>query len=398
MTVTLTPPTAPAAGDRIQALDVLRGFALLGMIVVHFHQRVHTGASGFEGLIGWIVWIGIEGKSWGTFAFLFGVGFAVLLRRLEARGVRFGAFYLRRLFVLALFGIVAEAAFGFQVLLEYAIWGVPLVLLYRLPTSWLLLLAAIAAMANPVITAGAALHWWPPVASGMGADDAQIWGAVQAASREASFGSLLAARLDLMRVKYFGLPALVPGATFVLFLLGLLALRHGLVDDPRRHVRPLACWMAFGFVSWAIHWAVLYQVPDERLAPIAWQARYGFGLLNQQWLCFTFIGTVLLLFAFRAEWRPRLDWVGTAGRMALTNYMLQVAVLDYLASGYGLSLRLRPVFGLIGAGALFGVEVVFSRWWLARYRFGPCEWVWRSLTYGRAQPMRRMVVAEAGGA
>src|SRR5687768_4535437 len=96
------------APPRIELLDVLRGFALFGMIVVHFHQRVHTEVTGPEDLIGWAVWVGLESKAWGTFAFLFGVGFAVLLRRAEVRGQPFAAFYLRRLAVLALFGVAAE--------------------------------------------------------------------------------------------------------------------------------------------------------------------------------------------------------------------------------------------------------------------------------------------------
>jgi uncharacterized protein len=79
--------------------------------------------------------------------------------------------------------------------------------------------------------------------------------------------------------------------------------------------------------------------------------------------------------------------------MALTNYMLQVVVLDYLVSGYGLRLRLRPALGMVCAALLFGVEVALSRWWLSRFRFGPLEWVWRSLTYGKPQPMRSLKVA-----
>jgi uncharacterized membrane protein YeiB len=60
---------APVGGaDRIHALDILRGFALWGMIVVHFHQRVNTEAAGLEGLIGWVTWVGIKAKSWATFA------------------------------------------------------------------------------------------------------------------------------------------------------------------------------------------------------------------------------------------------------------------------------------------------------------------------------------------
>jgi uncharacterized protein len=84
-----TSPASPApidAAERLHTLDILRGFALAGMILVHFHQRLEKPASGVEDLIGWFVWIFCENKAWGTFAFLFGVGFAVLLRRLEARG------------------------------------------------------------------------------------------------------------------------------------------------------------------------------------------------------------------------------------------------------------------------------------------------------------------------
>ena len=389
LTVSDTP--APIAGDdRIHALDILRGFALWGMIVVHFHQRVHTEAAGAEGLIGWAVWIGVEAKSWGTFAFLFGVGFAVLMRRLESRQAAIAAFYLRRLFVLALFGVVAEAVFGFHVLLDYALWGVPLLFLNRMRTRWLLLAAAVAACTYPVVSAGAALHWWSPLPA-RSENVATLWAAVQTASREGSFLQLLAARLEFMQVKYFALQALVPGVTLALFILGLLAVRSGVIDDPRRHVRLIAAWMAFGFVAWALHWAVLFQLPAGRFAPIDWQVRSGFGLVNEQWFCLTFIGGVILLLAFRPVWRSRLDWVGTAGRMALTNYMLQAATLDFIVSGYGLSLRLRPAVGMLAAAALFAGEMLVSRWWLARYRFGPCEWIWRSLTYGRAQPMRRPI-------
>ncbi len=102
---------------------------------------------------------------------------------------------------------------------------------------------------------------------------------------------------------------------------------------------------------------------------------------------------MVLLLARRPEWQARLAWVGLAGRMALTNYMLQAASLDVIISNYGLALRVRPALGVLAAAALFGAEALFSRWWLARYRFGPCEWVWRSLTYGRWQPMRRGTVA-----
>src|SRR5215467_11315966 len=84
---TATRRSAPVrTNERIQALDITRGFALFGMILVHFHQKMRIDVTGVEDLIPWGVWILVEQKAWGTFALLFGAGFAILLRRLEARG------------------------------------------------------------------------------------------------------------------------------------------------------------------------------------------------------------------------------------------------------------------------------------------------------------------------
>jgi uncharacterized protein len=393
MTQTVTDPTG--SQERIHTLDILRGFALFGMIVVHFHQRVNTQVTGWEDLIGWFVWVGVETKSWGTFAFLFGVGFAVLLRRMEARGGDFTAFYLRRLFILACFGVIAETMFGFKILLEYAVWGVPLLFIRRLSSRTLFALAVLAIVITPVIMYGAAVHWWPPMTSPLSATTIKsVNPAIEIANLNGSFFDLMVARARSMIVHYVHPAALLPNVNLALFILGMLALRHGLIDEPRKHVRAILGWMGYGFAVWAIYWLVMYR----RLSDIPWQFQHGFGLLNEQWLCFTFIGGIMLLIAYRPEWQRRLGWFGWAGRMALTNYMLQIAVLDYLVSGYGLSLHVRPILGMVGAVMLFGVEVLFSKAWLAHYRFGPLEWVWRSLTYGRAQPMRRTTNAQPAAA
>ena len=90
--------------ERIHTLDILRGLALLGMILVHFHQHMEIEASGAERLIGWVTWVRVETKAWGVFALLFGAGFAVLLRNLERRGRPVAAMYFRRLAALAAFG------------------------------------------------------------------------------------------------------------------------------------------------------------------------------------------------------------------------------------------------------------------------------------------------------
>lgn len=101
-------------------------------------------------------------------------------------------------------------------------------------------------------------------------------------------------------------------------------------------------------------------------------------------------GTGFALLYLRPEWRQRLNVLAPVGRMALTNYLLQTMICMTLF--YGIGFGIGPRFGLPGQlltfAALFGAQIWFSHWWLARYRFGPAEWAWRSLTYGHTPPMK----------
>jgi uncharacterized protein len=382
-------PAPVTSDDRLHTLDILRGLALFGMILVHFHQKMRIEVTGLEDLIGWGVWILVEQKAWGIFAFLFGVGFAVLLRRLEARNAPVVPIYLRRLAGLAVFGLIAQVGFGFHILLEYAAWGLVLLLIRRWSTPAVLATAVVAVSARPVTAAVTALYaWWTGTSAPAVSD--HLRQAAEAAAQNADYLTLLSARWALF---VGGLPRgwhdLLPDTNLALFCLGLLAVRHGILDQPLRHRRLIIGWMVFGAVSWAAHWLVLRNLPELPIPGATWPVSQGMGLLNEQWLCLTYIGAVVLLLAYRPAWTRRLRAIGAAGRMALTNYMLQVAVLDALASAYGMQLKLRPAAYVLAAVLLFSAEAAFSSAWLARYRFGPLEWLWRMITYARPQPLRR---------
>ena len=389
---TVAVASAPApidADERLHSLDILRGFALAGMILVHFHQRLERSVTGTEDLIGWGVWIFAEQKAWGTFAFLFGVGFAVLLRRLEARGASVVPIYLRRLAGLALFGIVAKVGLGFQILFDYACWGLVLLLVRRWSTRRLLGLAIVAACAKPIAAEAIALyHWWS--ATPLSAAGPNLWTAEHDAAQLHRYGALVAARWTIFVA---GLPhnwrGFVPDSNLTLFILGLLAVRHRVIDEPTRHARLIGSFMIFGVVSWALSWTVLRTLPEVPIAGADWPVKAGFGLIADQWLCFAYIGAVLLLVAFRPQWTERLRLFADAGRMGLTNYLLQALVFDVAGAGYGFALRLRPYAYLLAWPMLFYAQAAVSRAWLRRYRFGPAEWLWRCMTYARLQPLRR---------
>jgi uncharacterized protein len=181
----------------------------------------------------------------------------------------------------------------------------------------------------------------------------------------------------------------MPGATLALFIAGMLLVRHGVLEDPRAHPRVLGVMSVFGLVSW---------VADDWLLE-RWSLQPLAIVFHDQWLTFAYVAVALWMLA---RWRglvARLQLVANAGRMALTNYLLQIAALDVLFSGYAIGLgQVRPSIGLTAAIACFATEVFLSTQWLARFRLGPAEWLWRSTTYGRFEPMRtRKAPAEPAG-
>lgn len=375
------------ASERIHALDILRGLALLGMFVVHFHVR-STELGGVDEIVRTLIWRLVESKSHGTFALLFGAGFAIQLRRAEARGTPFVGIYLRRLAVLAVFGFAAHLFFGFNVLLGYAVWAVPLLLIRNWSTRALLATVVLSAMSvslySLATTSYQHLTGGPQAVAT--AEELQrtaatsVNGALRAAEAQDSFVTLLKARGRHM-VWFYAQPFFfMPGVTLALFISGLLLVRHRIFEQVRNHSRLLGGMAVFGVVSWLSHNWLLGFSP--------------LGLLRDQWLMFAYIPAILVLLDRRPALTSRLRSVANAGRMALTNYLLQIAALDLVFSGYALGLgHIRPVYGLLAALACFLAEVVFSTLWLNYFLFGPAEWLWRSITYGQLQPMRRRDVA-----
>ncbi|WP_425992970.1 DUF418 domain-containing protein [Brevundimonas sp. TWP2-3-2] len=89
--------------------------------------------------------------------------------------------------------------------------------------------------------------------------------------------------------------------------------------------------------------------------------------------------------------RRRLSSLGSVGQMALTNYLTQSLFFVFVLYGFGLGLLpwMWPTLALVFSVGVFALQVLFSRWWLARHRFGPAEWLWRWATYGVRPPLRR---------
>ena len=395
--------------DRIEVLDILRGIALLGMFFVHFNYYEATPAGAEPGRLAAFLeqFIGlfIEERFYSMFGMLFGVGFAVQLTRAEARGEPFVGRYLRRLAALAVFGFIAEGVFGFNVLLGYAMWGVPLLLVRKLPVKALLVLLVLCASSRQLYSVAkmAVVARQPDeIVELRAANRAQLTAfmatrdSIQKLEQSTNWGTVIAARVGFMPKFHYQWNRF-PNGSFILFLLGMIGWKLGLFTRPEARKRLIVGLMIFGAASSVLVYAFPLGGPPPQQPNPDWPLLStvvtmfrgtGFGLVHPGLLAFTYMGIVLLLVAHNRAWLQRLSGFGWAGKMALTNYMMQVILLDVGGSPYGFGLKLPALLVFPAAIALFVAQVYMSRWWLSRFRFGPLEWIWRSVTHWKVQPLR----------
>jgi uncharacterized protein len=403
-----------AAGERLVALDVVRGFALLGILLMNvefFLRPVQALVLGREQwpqavdrAAGWLVAAFVQGKFYILFALLFGMGFAIQLERWGRDGGPFAGRFLRRMAGLAAIGLLHATLIWYgDILFSYALIGVALLAFRRTPVrrlpAWGLALVVV-----PLLV-GTALRWQTgrsaerATGGGPAAQArAEYLAGVRAGAAEAErvYRSGTPAEIQVQRVEdarlQFGFfPFFAPGVLGI-FLLGAWFVRAGVVADPEAHAALLRRLTRTGLALGApLAVAAMHLGADAGQADVSPHALGGHVVMQAASLLLGlayFAG--LLRIARRPGWVSRLAPVAAAGRMALSNYLLQSILVTALAYGWGLGLygRVPRATQLLLALAVWGVNLAVSHWWLARFRFGPAEWLWRSITYGRLTPAR----------
>ena len=343
-----------------------------------------------------ILWLGY-GKFYSLFSLLFGIGFALQLESAARDGDQQLRRFRRRLLVLLAIGLV-HLTFIWEgdILALYALVGFALIPLRRLSQRGLIVMAAVMLLlpvveqALIVVSHGAldpgapllamGVRW--QVAMGFG-DNAEPYPVLKYA------GLVDALRFQLSGFWFRYADLLTTGRPFKvlgLFLIGLWVGRSGMLRDPEpwvpllRRVRLLG--FAVGLPS-ALAQAVLEVRPDPSDSPwkLLGSVAYALGVAP---LALAYASHLALLWR-RPVWRDRLVWAIPAGRMALTNYLMQTVIAITLFYGIGLGLmgQAGPVTWPIIAGVVVLLQAAASWWWLGRFPFGPMEWLWRMATYGR---------------
>ena len=402
--------TAPTSGhERIELLDALRGFALLGVLLVNLRtlslydllpaqarEALPTGP--LDRILAGVNAALVDGAFITMFTLLFGVGFSMQMRRARQRpeGV---ALYVRRLVILLAVGAAHALFWWGDILRYYALLGLLLIPLARLPAKALAWGGVMVVVLAPVVLRPFVPDLLPPQISARESADAAL-----AAFGSPRWGEMLEGNLtrDLrMRIAVWVLPTYILGRLMIGAAIG----RSGGLSEPDAHLRfwrRSCAWAAI--VGGSIVLFLLLREHAGWTDGIAWwRGDTGKMLLQMAghaaplvlgWL---YLSAFVLL--FQSRWQRALRWLAPVGRMALSNYLGQTLIAIGLF--YGIGLGLGPRYGLAGATiaavAIFLAQAAASRWWLSRFRFGPVEWLWRSLTYGRAQPMHRWGIPAPAG-
>ena len=385
--VTPLQPVPPS--ERILALDVVRGFALFGVLLAYALWNLGVPPeqtySQVDRILEWTLTALVDSKAYTLFAFLFGLGFSIQLTRAEARGATIVPTYCRRLLALLLIGLAhALLLRNGDILVPYSVMGFFL-LLFRNASNKTLAVGAIIGLIYPYLARGA----W------------DLTGIPFPKRPEMEGASYLAENFAWARYWYSTAITSWP-ASLPMFLFGLYMGRRRLFEKMAVHRkrlwRALIVGLGIGVIAYIGRGPLLAMVANPRHS-LALDLTFGLLCSAHAWGLAAFYASSLFLLLQRRSWQRRLAPLGAVGRMALTNYLLQAAIIVPVCIGFNLFGRVTPSIGVLLALGVWSAQVPASVWWLRRFRFGPAEWLWRSLTYGRFQPMRMNVFsASSSGA
>lgn len=408
--MTTTTATAPASGaTRLADVDTLRGFALLGILLVnitYLASAYHgTGledpgfVSPLDDTVRFLVAALFELKFYLLFSFLFGYSFTLQIAAADRCGARFVPRFLRRLATLFAIGVAhAVLLFPGDILTTYAVLGLILLAVHRIrpPAAW----RAATVLLLLVSTGYAFLAAAAQAAGGTSVDRERVAASAEEATAALRSGpaSVIATHLQELPDVLFLLSFVQAPAALAAFLLGLAAgKRKVLVDPSRRHhtLRRLQIWgLVAGLPGGMVYGYAAMEYPGTAFEILA----LSINLITAPLLAAAYGATVLRLAHARGG-RRMTAALAPAGRMSLTNYLTQSLVCALLFTGYGAALVGRvPPAGVAGiALALFAFQAMGCRWWLRHHTYGPVEWLLRAATNLTIRPSSTRAPESATG-
>ena len=397
-TQTITPK------KRINSIDALRGFALIGIMLLHCMERFDLTLapvveSPFWQAIDTAVYDSLyflfSGKSYAMFSLLFGLSFFMQMESQAAKGVDFRGRFLWRLALLFLFGYINGLVYMGEFFMVYAVLGVFLIPLYKVPTRWLLVLCVLLFLQIPAVISFVSLLSdnvanEPTAAAGYmdrlfeRAADVFINGSLMDVLSFNTFDGQSAKCLWVFNnFRYLQLLGL--------FIAGMLIGRQGIHKSEEKMVKYSRLFLPYCLAFWAVFYAVAFLLPvwgvDGFALRVGQTLFKTYGNLGQMMVYFC--GFTLLYYRYKGQ--KVLDRIAPVGRMSVTNYMAQSIVGVSLFYGFGgnFAVEFNYLQSFLLGAAFCVIQIAYSNWWIKRFYYGPMEWLWRSLTWFQVVPLSR---------
>lgn len=382
--------TQMTLSERVESIDMLRGFALLGIFIanmLHFSWPYlymdpytwFTTPSDVATLKA--IKIGVEGSFYPIFAMLFGYGLNMQYEKSTALGNPFGSVYARRMTIMMFFGL-AHALFIWygDILFSYALMGFIMIAVVRIPKKWMLIIAtAVYAIPSLLLYGLFVLMNKNNSGSMVGsyADIQQIELSISAYAH-GTYGEIFSFRL--FEWLLYGLTTSFLGVFIILplIMIGAALSKYKVFERASQMKGRIAIIAGISLVVGVLLKYTPY-FENATMGDITAAAHFGGPIVS-----IAYVGILLLLVQiplFRTVFRP----ISKAGRMSLTTYITQsiVATTIFYSYGFGMYGKIDLITGVWIAVGVFAIQVIFAELWLSKFRMGPLEWVWRKGTYGK---------------
>ena len=393
--------TSRISQDRVQVLDVLRGFALAGILVINAMSILAVKGSTpaftlaipfFDRLLQDLILFFVESKFFTLFSLLFGISFAIQIQSAEKQGNSFLPRISRRMVGLLLFGLVhILLLWDGDILVIYAITGSILIAFRNTVFSrikkWVISLLAIPGALVLLVLIYTLIARLTPSGSKTFSDSdkslAKEFANTQATEKLLQNGFIdgifdrVHTYLDLSPLLFSRIPTVL-----AMFLIGLYLGRSNFIRNLPEKVdllKKVRFWgLSIGFTLMFLIVLGTKTLPTVSALVAIIEDQYLAGPI----LCLGYASALTLAYLENPH-RKIFIHFSNVGRMALTNYLSQSLVLTFLAYGWGLGLALKlNGYEVLGVGViLYLSQIVFSGIWLRRFRYGPLEWIWRCITY-----------------
>ena len=395
--------------QRFIILDALRGLALLGICLANFPEfSLYTfqdssvtatmSTAGIDTVVKYLQYIFIDGKFYTIFSVLFGIGFSILLKNAAEKGNNGLTIFYRRMFILFLIGLFHLLfIWAGDILILYAFLGFILPLFRNVSNKALLIWATIFLMLPVAIDTCVEIYNFNLAAPAIHATQ---FFHTKFGITEANFPVWLAQKqsyLDVLRFNIAGsfirMQEFIEGnrafKVLGLFLLGLYIGRNRIYANLEEHKSQLRRIRLYGFV-----------VGFPLTALYAWSAMHGHSwglaahtLLNTISILPLSLAYIATFCLWYIHYRDNIffQMLAAPGRMALTNYIMQsvFGMIIFYGIGFGLGATVGLVYVELIAICVFLIQILYSYAWLHKLSFGPLEWIWRMLTYGKWMKMNK---------